>query len=305
MENENLFTEIDLTLNRDDAQTVVSILDHPEQNALPGLSGYYEVLYDETRSSSDSTKLMLYFPESIPIPEASVEILVSALNITDYQLLRKNIDKISYLEAYKEHYKPFRITEHFVIVPSWHKGQPLEQEILVPGSIPLYLDPGLAFGTGQHPTTRLCLDYIDQNPLEGQKIIDAGTGSGILTIGALLQRVKHVYAFDVDSNAISAVRQNMELNLLDPSGITLETGGFELPGLKSFDADIMIANITASVLLASMAWINGGNYKRMVLSGILSDKKDELIRAFESSDARWKCEQTRDSDGWSLLELIR
>lgn len=299
-DQDEAYLELELELSIDDGQTLVRLLD--EGGVLPGLSGYYEVLYQENRPATDRTVLMLYFPVFERAASANLELLLSAIGSRGHIIRENSVLKKDYLEAYKEHYTPFRISERFVIIPSWDKNSDREKEILTDKDIPLYLDPGLAFGTGKHPTTDLCLNYIDTNSFPGMRMIDAGCGSGILAIGAVLAGAGTVFAFDVDGNAINAVKGNMELNSIEQSRITVEIGGFELESFKNFEADLFVGNLTQNIIFSAIDKINNGNYNKMVLSGILTEKKGEVIDAFSD---RWNMLSFEDSEGWTLIELER
>lgn len=297
---EELFIEIELELSRDDGQTLTAILD--DSPVLPNLTGYYEILYDEKRAGSENTSLILYFPQTETVATLNLELLLSALSIETYQLNQKSIQKKDYLEAYKEYYKPFSISDRLVIVPSWDKGTAREAELLIENRIPLYLDPGLAFGTGMHPTTRLCLQYLDSHIRGGEKIIDAGCGSGILAIGALILGAREVYAFDIDGNAVTAVRQNQQLNVDRAENIILEQGGFSLTGYLQYEADLFIGNLTRNILFYNREYINKGKFNHMILSGILAERSDEVAEEFSP---HWDLISSGKDDGWSLLEMVR
>ena len=295
----NVYREISLLLRKDDALSLVIMLD---QNAFHGLCGYYEVLFDETKSNlnSDFTTVVLFFQSDDSEAGIRIEIFLAALGIEAISQSEKQVSRTEYLEAYKKHYTSFDITERIKIVPSW------EKEKIITGSesdkIYLYLDPGLAFGTGLHPTSKLCLGYMDENPPAGLRIIDAGCGSGILSIGAILLGAEEVFAFDIDGNSILAVRNNLELNSGVDKKIILKKGGFDLKEFTEYPADILLGNLTASILLTNRNYINQGKYNKMILSGILSEKEEEVIEAFQD---KWKNVYRSGLDGWSILVFDR
>jgi ribosomal protein L11 methyltransferase len=291
--SDDLFYEIELQLSKDSAQDVVIHLD--QYNSLPDLSGYYEVLYDEEDRDKDTAELVFYFPLNAIQPELNLHILLSALGIDNYKLTTKSVNKQEYLEAYKDHYKPFRISDRFVIVPSWDKDTARETEHLPENGISLYLDPGLAFGTGQHATTKLCLEFLDRNLTKNISVIDAGTGSGILAIGALLLGARHVFAFDVDGNSVQAVRQNAALNSVGKESLTIEQGGFDCIPDSQKDADILIANITFQIIKNEKAGIDSVRSPVMVLSGVLENRLEELKELFQE---KWNFQNAESLDGW-------
>ncbi len=300
MDNEEVFIELELTLNKSDAQDLTAIID--QGDVLADLSGYYEVLYEEGNLNNDSTRLVFYFPIRAEFPNVQLELLLAATGISRYEIKQKPVKKDEYLESYKKYYKPFRISSHFVIIPSWERDSEETRKLMSQNDIPLILDPGIAFGTGQHPTTRMCIQYLDEIIQPGDRVIDAGCGSGILSIAAVLKGAAHAFAFDIDGNAITAVKQNMLLNNIDPARIETKTGGFDLEEFASYRADLFIGNLTKNIILQWSNTIEDGNFSRIVISGVLSEKKEDLIAYFSS---RWNLTKSVDDEGWALLEFRR
>ena len=142
----------------------------------------------------------------------------------------------------------------------------------------LRLDPGLAFGTGTHPTTAMCLDWLADNPLVDQDIVDYGCGSGILAVAALLLGAKHAYAVDIDPQALTACRDNSELNGITQSRLTTSLAG-ELPEIK---ADIVVANILAEPLLTLAPLLIGllRPGAHLILSGLLVHQQPAIHEAY-------------------------
>ncbi|MCX2796162.1 50S ribosomal protein L11 methyltransferase [Microbulbifer thermotolerans] len=169
------------------------------------------------------------------------------------------------------HYKPIRCGDKLWICPSW--CEPPEPE-----AVNLLLDPGLAFGTGTHPTTFLCLQWLGQENLTGKNVIDFGCGSGILGIGAILLGAARASGTDIDPQALIASRDNAERNGIDPAHFPVYLPE-QLPRKK---ADIVLANILAGPLvelapqLSELTRIGG----RICLSGILSSQADQVKAAY-------------------------
>ncbi|MCX2803029.1 50S ribosomal protein L11 methyltransferase [Microbulbifer thermotolerans] len=169
------------------------------------------------------------------------------------------------------HYKPIRCGDKLWICPSW--CEPPEPE-----AVNLLLDPGLAFGTGTHPTTFLCLQWLGQENLTGKNVIDFGCGSGILGIGAILLGAARASGTDIDPQALIASRDNAERNGIDPAHFPVYLPE-QLPREK---ADIVLANILAGPLvelapqLSELTRIGG----RICLSGILSSQADQVKAAY-------------------------
>lgn len=287
------FTEIRLTLPRPAGQLLVQ---HLDAETVPGLEGYFETLYQENQSG-DSTAVCFYFDPSDTAASLKVELLAAAFGADDFDLENRTVSRKEYLENYKLHYSAFRVND-FAIIPSWKKDEAAD----FAGARILYLDPGLAFGTGLHPTTRMCLGWISSHAeeLRGKRIIDAGCGSGILSLALLLCGAGGVFAFDVESNAIRATMQNLELNPGAPGqNLDLQQGGFDLDGFTSFGAEILVGNLTATIILGAKERISSARFPRMVFTGILTEQEGEVKDAF----AEWQLVSSAAEDGWSLLEL--
>jgi ribosomal protein L11 methyltransferase len=166
-------------------------------------------------------------------------------------------------------FHPMRFGEKLWICPSWH-------EVNEPDAVIVKLDPGLAFGTGSHATTKLCLTWLATHDLKNKIIIDYGTGSGILAIAAMKLGAKKVYAVDIDTQALQAVEENAQDNNIELDICTPEN----LPNIK---ADIIVANILANPLiaLASVLLSHLKNPGELVLSGILVSQFESVKHAYE------------------------
>ncbi len=182
-------------------------------------------------------------------------------------------------------FAPVDITPGFWIVPSWHEPPADARQVI-------RLDPGLAFGTGTHPTTRMCLRWIAQRDLTGQRVLDYGCGSGILAIGAAKFGAQEIVAVDIDPAAVEATRINASNN-----HVNLEAG---LPELATGRYDVVLANILATPLkvLAPLlcSHVRAGGH--LVLAGILERQAQELQEAY----APWVQLGIADQeDGWILM----
>jgi len=182
-------------------------------------------------------------------------------------------------------FEPVEITPEFWIVPSWHEPPAQARQVI-------RLDPGLAFGTGTHPTTRMCLRWIARNPPRGQRVLDYGCGSGILAIGAARYGAGEVDAVDIDEAAVRATDDNAAANQ-----VVLRSG---LPELAQGRYQTVLANILATPLkvLAPLlcGYVAPGG--SLVLAGILERQADELKQAYAPHA---KLEVTDREDGWILM----
>jgi ribosomal protein L11 methyltransferase len=186
-------------------------------------------------------------------------------------------------------FDPVEITPTFWIVPTWHEPPAQAEQII-------RLDPGLAFGTGTHPTTRMCLRWTAQHGAQGQRVLDYGCGSGILAIGASKFGAVEIDAVDIDPAAVESTQLNAAAN-----HAALKAG---LPDAADGTYDLVLANILASPLkvLAPLLCQHVKRGGHLVLAGILSRQADELKAAY----APWLALDVSDEeDGWILMTAQR
>ena len=196
----------------------------------------------------------------------------------------------NWVQLTQSQFDPIRVSERLWIVPSWHQAPD-------PQAINLVLDPGMAFGTGSHPTTRLCLEWLERTVTPDVSILDYGCGSGILAIAAAKLGAGEVLGVDIDEQAVSAARSNAERNAVavrfDDSAKAIE-GQF----------DIVVANILSNPLKALApaicSHVRAGG--QLALSGILAEQADELIACY-SPYLALRVADTRDS--WVCLAGIK
>jgi len=203
----------------------------------------------------------------------------------------EEIAEQDWVQLTQSQFAPVEITPEFWIVPSWH--EPPAQ-----ASVTIRLDPGLAFGTGTHPTTRMCLRWIARQarPPGAVRVLDYGCGSGILAIGAAKFGATEVDAVDIDPAAVAAATLNAQANQ-----VAIRT---DLPELASGVYQVVLANILASPLkvLAPLLWSHVAVGGGLVLAGILARQADELKAAY----APYADLQVSDSDdGWILMTASR
>lgn len=298
---DEVFIEVVLDIPRDRSLEVAPLLD---SGILEKMTGYFEVLYEEG-IKSDRSVMKLYFPAGYTNARWDLESLLLSIGFDDYMIAESSVSRQNYMEAYKEHYEPLRLSEHFGVVPSWHRGTPEESKFVTQfsdGFIPLYLDPGLAFGTGRHATTQMMVQFIDAHCLEGKTVLDAGCGSGILALAALKKGAKYVTGFDIDGNAVHATRENLLENGIAPNRFEILEGGWELPQIMSRRYDVVLANMTMNVFVEYRRIIDGLNCDRLVVSGVLEEAQDAFMRIFGEF---WTCQDQKTDDGWILLDLHR
>lgn len=197
--------------------------------------------------------------------------------------------------AWKQFYTVLHVGKRLVVKPRWQDYQPQPDEIVIA------LDPGMAFGTGTHPTTQLCLAALEDAPVAGARVLDLGTGSGILAIAAAMLGADSVDALDTDSVAVAAARENIaEAGLADR--VTVQEGTLPLPA-PAARYDVLLANITAQTLITLAPHLptvlaEGG---RLLACGIIDSKAAAVLATFKAVGLA--CLRRRDAGDWVLLEL--
>lgn len=185
------------------------------------------------------------------------------------------IEEQQWEDAWKDHYQPIKIGEKLLIQPAWLPVQTSHR-------LPIIMDPGMAFGTGTHPSTQLCLLALEKNLTKGQKVIDLGCGSGILSIAAVHLGASEVLALDIDANAVKVAQENVEVNSMSHA-LTIRQGSLENVltdlGSQTSSTHLLVANILAKVLIDL---IHNGLDKAikpgglLILSGILDHQVEEV-----------------------------
>ncbi|WP_226002814.1 50S ribosomal protein L11 methyltransferase [Paenibacillus sp. BJ-4] len=247
-----------------------------------------------------------YFAEEVDMDSIRTEIepRVEQLRTFDidpgevrYEL--KTVNEDDWANAWKQYFKPLRVSDRLTIKPTWEDYEPASEDEKI-----IELDPGMAFGTGTHPTTSLCLRTLESVIKGGEEVIDVGTGSGILAIGAVKLGAKHVLALDLDPVAVSSARENTRLNGLEEH-ITIKesdllsvlnasdpTLGIQLP------VKLVVANILAEIILLFIddvykALEPGGVY---IASGIWKNKEEVVETALKA--AGFEIAEIRRDEDW-------
>lgn len=205
------------------------------------------------------------------------------------EIITSEIDECDYVNEWKKYYKPI-VTKCITVVPTWIKYEPKADEKI------MRLDPGMAFGTGEHATTRMCLDLMDVNDKD---VIDVGCGSGILGIAAELSGAKSVYMCDIDEQAVEFAKRNAELNGVSA---TIEKADL-IEG--NHTADFIFANITADILMRLSKSIGKhlNENGTIVLSGIIDTRLDEVEKCY--LDAGYEIIDRAQKDDWRALKLVK
>lgn len=214
------------------------------------------------------------------------------LDIGSGKIEIKEIDQIDWETSWKQYFKPVHITDRIVVKPQWEEYLPQKDELII------HIDPGMAFGTGTHETTSMCIKAIEKNLEPGYSILDIGTGSGILSIAAVLLGAKEATGVDLDPVAVEVANENIEINGLSDK-INILHG--DLLTLIEGQFDIVVANIIADAILIlldsdvkSFVKDNG----LFICSGIIQEKEGLVVeklkeKGFEikeiNRDGEWVC----------------
>jgi len=240
----------------------------------------------------NNTRIIGLFDANIDMPDIIAQ-LKQALGERAPQHVQVNpLEDKDWVRAWMDTFKPIRFGQNLWICPSWHTPDK-------PDAVNVMLDPGLAFGTGTHPTTALCMKWLDAHPPIDMNVIDFGCGSGILAIAAALLGASHVEAVDHDPQAILATNDNAEKNSVSDKINALLPRQFE-----DKPADLILANILTNPLLElgprfAKLLKPGG---QIVLSGILAEQSEQVLQCYEE----WFELQTpTQQDNWVRIDGVR
>ncbi len=210
----------------------------------------------------------------------------------------RQVQEEDWADAWKQHFHVERFGERIVIRPSWRAYDPHQ------GDVVIVLDPGMAFGTGQHPTTRMCLELLEQHVTAGARMVDAGTGSGILAVAAIKLGAASCLAVDIEPQAVQVTRENATRNGV-AAAVDVELGslgeGWTRPVPPPSGLDLATANITAAAVAslapALAAVLRAGGV--LIASGIIGERLPEVLTALTA--AGFDIEEVRESGDWRAL----
>lgn len=225
-----------------------------------------------------------YFPETTFLPEILPFIKDRINKLPEFGLaVGKNnvttseVSEQDWATAWKKYYHPVRVTRYLTIVPQWESYQATMPEEKI-----ITLDPGMAFGTGTHPTTNLTLQALEMTLRGGETLLDVGTGSGVLSIASKFLGAKDVYAFDLDEVAVRSAQENMDLN---PVAKDVHVSANDLLNGVTIEADVIVANILADIIIKMVpdAYRLLKDTGTLIVSGIIEDKKAEVLEVLEAN----------------------
>lgn len=214
----------------------------------------------------------------------------------------KNVKEEDWAHNWKKYFKPFNIGKRLAVKPSWEEYENTENRLVVE------IDPASSFGTGQHNTTRLCMEFLEQTVQEGDKVLDLGCGSGILSVTALLLGAERVTAVDIEEHASKTAVENIGKNGASEDKYTVYCGNVlndeQLVSSIGNGYDVVIANIVADVIIG-MKKLFGRFLTHdgvLIVSGIISERKDEVINELETEGFLVK--EINEKDGWVAIQLM-
>lgn len=258
------------------------------------------------------TTVTVYLPENAQGLESleAVKLELKALKGRDaenkfgrleYEL--KNVKEEDWANNWKQYFKPLCIGEKLLIKPSWEKAAPDEKRKI------LEIDPASSFGTGQHNTTQLCLELLEKNISDGDRILDLGCGSGILSIGGILLGAKSAAAVDIDENSVKIAKENAAKNNIPEDVYTAYCGNIiedkALVSKLGTGYDLLCANIVADVLIGMSGsfagFIRDGG--TLIVSGIIDSRKDEVLDVIKAQG--FKLNEIREKEDWAAASFTK
>lgn len=296
------WTQIKATVKVSDLDRLIAVMSAIDVNLMIedysdfNLNGMYGELADEKILRADRTiaSVSIFVPssENAEDVEKRLKDLLSRDGI-EATVSSKGVNESDWANTWRQYYKPIHIGNRMVIVPKWEEYEPL------PGELVVRMDPGMAFGTGSHETTRSIIGMLEEAVFPGASVLDVGTGSGILAICASKLGAGQCRAYDIDPVAVEVARENALDNECD-----IECGRSDLlAGVKQDRYDIICANIVADIIIRMLPDI--GKYMnaktRLFVSGIIGGRAGEVIVCAEKNGLTVK--NIKEDNDWTAIEL--
>ncbi|NLY53705.1 MAG: 50S ribosomal protein L11 methyltransferase [Firmicutes bacterium] len=247
----------------------------------------------------EEVRLIAYLPVDSQLADKVESIRQSLAALADFDLdpgraevSLSEVEDTDWATVWKEFYKPVAVGEKLLIKPSWEEIKPTDRLVIE-------LDPGMAFGTGNHPTTTMCLDILERYIRGGERVIDVGCGSGILSIAAARLGAAEVEALDYDPVAVRIARENVAINKVEGQVSVRES---DLLQAASGPADIIVANIIARIIIeltpAVKAFLRSDGL--FIASGIIGERREQVIATLAEHDFQ-VIEELSESDWHALV----
>jgi ribosomal protein L11 methyltransferase len=295
------WVEVSLTVNGELAEAVAGVLDEFSSNGIVCESG---VVYNDEEDEGTPfgpVKVYGYFPVDEYLEEKRQRLEEALWHLGQIQTLPevsyKTIEDEDWMASWKKHYRPIPIGKRLLVLPAWIEHTDLSR-------VAVKIDPSMAFGTGTHPSTQLCLEMIEQHLQPGQNVIDVGCGSGILSIAALKMKASHALGVDIDSASVRSTRENAAANEVNVE-VGLGSVSEVIEGKFSLrQAPFVLANILAPVIIRLFAagladLVEPGG--RLVLAGILAEQAAGVQQTAEEHGMHYV--ESRSQGDWVALLL--
>jgi ribosomal protein L11 methyltransferase len=227
------------------------------------------------------------------IKEAINNLILFEIDLGLNEISLSEVNEEEWATAWKKYYHPVRISDQFTVVPTWE-----EYEIKSPNEKIIELDPGMAFGTGTHPTTVLCIRAIEKVVKSGDEVVDVGTGSGVLSIAAAKLDAKKVFAYDLDEVAVHSAILNIKINKVFN---LVEVSQSNLLSSYTGKADVIVANLLAEIVirLSPDAKTKIKPNGKFIVSGIIQTKKADVINQLEKDG--FVIEEVMEMEDWVAI----
>lgn len=304
---ESEWTQVKVTVKLERLDDLVAIMSMVSNNLQIedysdiDLKTCYGDLIDESILNADKTiaSVSVYLPAERSVAEciSFLRERFAAANLEDAKIETVGVNEEDWANSWKAYYKPIKIGERLVIVPAWEKYTPAEGELIV------RMDPGMAFGTGTHETTRLVIKLLETYTKEGCRMLDVGTGSGILAICASKLGAGECRAYDIDPMAVRVANENIKDSGL--TNITCEVSDLLRQVDKSKPYDLICANIVADIIIRMTPDVGALMHKDTVLlaSGIILERSDDVVECFEKHGFR--IVERLEENGWCGLAVMK
>ena len=242
-----------------------------------------------------ASRVKFYVPDS---PEGRGQLRQYLAGLEEYEPQTVSLREEDWATSWQKYYQPIPVGKRIYIVPDWMRGRPVPE-----GRTPLYLNPGLTFGTGSHPTTQLCLELLEGTLRPGDRVLDLGCGSGILAIAALALGASRAAGVDIDPKAVDVAFENAALNGIGPDRLSVYAGDVLTDKklaerLNPGQNRVVLANIVADVIIPLSA--RAGDFLApdgvFLTSGIIEGRQDEVRAALEGNG--FAVTGHRERGGW-------
>lgn len=304
---ESIWTQIRVTVKLprlDDLIAIMSMVSNNlqiEDYSDIDLKTCYGDLIDESILNADKTiaSVSVYLPAERSVPEciSFLKERFADVGLTDAKIETVGVNEEDWANAWKAYYKPMKIGSRLVIVPAWEKYEAAEDELIV------RMDPGMAFGTGTHETTRLVIRMLEDYTKPGCRMLDVGTGSGILAICASKLGAAECKAYDIDPMAVRVANENIKDSGL--TNITCEVSDLLKQADRSRPYDLICANIVADIIIRMTPDVSPFMHENTVLlaSGIIAERAQDVIDCFEKNG--YKIVEKLEDNGWCGLAVMK